>query len=77
MKGFLVRVIRYSGYDGLSESCFGMFVSKVYAIKDNMFLVYDPGDDDTSEGFRWVDFRECTSEILGYKPIVTLVREDE
>lgn len=78
MKDFFVTVLRYAEHADGSASLFGEYISKVYDIKDNMFLVYDGGSDTIPEqGFRWVDFRDCTNELYGYRPIVTLVREDE
>lgn len=48
---FKVKVIRY-GESGGSRSYDGWFISDVYAIDGNNFLVYD----DENGFFEWVDF---------------------
>lgn len=53
---FSVLVHRYWA-DSMSELWDGDFVSKVYAIKGNKFLVYDD-----EAGFIWVDYTETIPE---------------
>lgn len=79
---FEVIVTRY--YDhGLSQCWNGMFISKVYAIRGNEFLVYDGGDMlDNPQGFMWVDFTEMipqcgASEEAPLVPKVELHEEKE
>lgn len=84
---FTVKVTRY--YEGRLHRCYdGFFFSKVYAIKKNEFLVYDPGDDNNDAGFRWVDFTQkmlpigvhpkridCSDYDGIYSPCVELAEE--
>lgn len=57
----VVKVTRYWG-SGASHGHDGYFVSKVYAIEGDKFLVYDNGegraDHLEAHGFEWVDFTE-------------------
>jgi len=78
---FEVLVTRY--YDGKYPSWNGMFISKVYAVRGNEFLVYDGGDMlDSPQGFMWVDFTEmipecCAREDAPLVPKVTLHEVEE
>lgn len=78
---FEVLVTRY--HDGISRCWNGMFISKVYAIRGNEFLVYDGGDMlDSPKGFMWVDFTEMipqcgASEEAPLVPKVELHEEKE
>ena len=84
-----VKVIRHSEWGNGSKAFYGFFVSKVYAIRGNEFLVYDDGenscldidnDGGTDEGFCWVDFTERVEDITakrcrnsGEFPIIPVV----
>ena len=78
---FEVLVTRF--YDGEYPSWEGMFISKVYAIRGNEFLVYDGGDMiDNPQGFEWVDFTkmipQCGArEDAPYVPMVELYERKE
>lgn len=64
-KPFKVVVQRYHK-DNYSELYNGFFISEVYAIKENQFLVYDDGDysaDLEPFGFMWVDFTEYIPDL--------------
>ena len=56
-----VRVLRFYE-DDKGQSMFGYFVSKVYAINECEFLVYDDGDYDNPGGFEWVNFLETYTD---------------
>lgn len=66
---FMVKVVRYCECEDGTRIWGGWFISKVFAIRDYEFLVYDEGDEDIAGGFEWVDFTEmipdCNSEIDG------------
>lgn len=75
MKDFEVRVLRYGNH-----AMYGFYVSKVYGMRGNEFLVYDPGEDTTIEGgFEWVDFTEIVDEQAPFpnagEKVVTLFEE--
>ncbi len=53
IKDFKVKIMRYTEAGG-SRVYDGEFISPVYAIKENEFLVYD----DMNELFMWVDFTQ-------------------
>ena len=59
----------------------GSFLSEVYAIEDNRFLVWDEGDYGAIAGFCWVDFTETMqSPTRGEEwrePVVELWEEEE
>lgn len=59
----------------------GSFISEVYAIEDNRFLVWDDGDDELMAGFYWVDFTETMQSLTRgeewREPVVELWEEEE
>ena len=72
-ESFEVHVTRHSKNEDGTESYFGMFVSKVYAINGNSFLVYDPGEWDVLARFVWVDFTELMTDINDKESYVSCV----
>ena len=74
IKDFRVRVTR-------TPEGFGRYVSKVFAIKEDMFLVYDFGDnygtnEELPAHFEWVDMNEKISKHPnGYEYRVELIEE--
>lgn len=58
MTNFKVRVIRYASDSSGFKGWFGCYVSKVYAIDNGLFLVWDEGDFQTAPGFEWVNPKE-------------------
>ena len=82
---FKVCVTRHYIDRSGAESCFGMFVSRVYAIDGTDFLVWDPGELGTCAGFRWVDFTETMTSLTLYNedgerlvvPCVNLIDEED
>lgn len=78
MLPFKVSVVRHSKC-GKFESYNGIFISKVYAINDDSFLVYDPGEADIKPGFEWVNFNETMTSLNNkeeVEPVVTLYEEE-
>ena len=78
MLPFKVSVVRHSKHEKF-ESYNGIFISKVYAINDDSFLVYDPGEVDIEPGFKWVNFNETMTSLDNkeeVEPIVTLYEEE-
>ena len=76
----MVRVQRHSWNSFLKdyEPYDIPFVSKVYAINGNEYLVYDPGTYMVAPHFKWYDFTErfVPDEKTGeYKYFVTLESE--
>ena len=65
-KDFIVKVHRFFGDENGCCCWDGFYFSKVYAINQTYFLVYDNGvcsascteDDFCPDGFNWVDFTE-------------------
>ena len=59
----------------------GSFISEVYAIEDDRFLVWDCGDYGAIAGFCWVDFTETmqspTQGEEWREPVVELWEEEE
>jgi len=77
MSSFKVRIVRHYK-DQSSEMYYGVYVSDVYAINGNSFLVYDPGECDCPPGFTWVDFTETMTSLENkdkIEPVVTLYEE--
>lgn len=72
---FIVKVYR-AWEDNFKWNYDGWFYSKVYAIKDNSFLVYDNGElsaADKEPLFTWVNFDEYFEDLDGeFKSIVEL-----
>lgn len=59
-----VKVTRYSEDDAGGCVYDGVFLSKVYAIDGNRFLVWDSGDcRGVPPGFCWVDFTETMEPL--------------
>ena len=78
MLPFKVSVVRHSKH-GKFESYNGIFISKVYAINDDLFLVYDPGEADIEPGFKWINFNETMTSLNNkeeVEPVVTLYEEE-
>lgn len=69
--------------DEKSQLLDGWFISKVYAVQDSQFLVYDDGAlsayDEYCKGFMWVDFTDTWTENFpdGRKRPVVELWEDE
>ena len=100
MRDFYVEVTRVGNGEDFTEeeaqsdafferakcglSWHGRYVSKVYAIDRDRFLVYDPGNGDyIGEGFEWVDFTRLMVPCCSYfdeetklERIVKLFEED-
>lgn len=88
MNDFYVKVHRFYQDDTMVER-YGWFISKVYAIRKNKFLVYDNGENDESckdfskivhrpVGFTWVDFTETIrvpDSFMSYELSVELFDE--
>ena len=84
-----VRVTRHSGNSAkeVFECWYGVYVSKVYAIDGDKFLVYDPGDYQSEEGFDWVSIYDTMHDPGGpmydedgherIERCVTLVEDDD
>lgn len=68
ISNFKVKVYRYWKDDSGCEGHDGFFISRVFAVNENKFLVYDNGEfsacffddeeDSAPDGFVWVDFTE-------------------
>ena len=83
MKDFKVKVYRVYE-DSSSQTLDGWFFSKVYAVNECQFLVYDDGfgsaNDEYYGGFEWVNFTELFSNPFpdGHKrPVVELWEDEE
>jgi hypothetical protein len=79
MLPFKVSVTRYYKDNSSMEHYNGIFISKVYAINNDSFLVYDPGDYNCPAGFVWVDFNEVMTSLNNkeeVEPVVTLYEEE-
>ena len=62
---FIVKVYR-AWEDNFKWNYDGWFYSKVYAIKDNSFLVYDNGENSASDYngyFKWVNFTDTFEDL--------------
>jgi len=75
---FKVVVQRYWCNEIGCSSYDGFFISKVYAIDGNEFLVYDDGDyssePDIPGGFTWVDFTETVPDINNEERVILKVQ---
>lgn len=79
---FRVKVTRYHEEKGHPVYS-GIYVSKVYAIDGNSFLVWDPGDWLEPCGFTWVNFTEMMIPMGATyfdeerTPVVELVEDED
>lgn len=85
---FVVQVSRYQEDNSGMQIRDGWFYSKVFAIQDRYFLVYDDGSFSMNygteyggeNGFEWVDFTEMIPKNApeqGYEPKVRLYKEKQ
>lgn len=74
---FRVKVREFSESETGGKKYYGEYISKVYAINEDHFLVWDPGDYEAPGGFTWVDFTETIFigereiEIDGFGKVTT------
>lgn len=83
-KRFKVKVYRCWGNDEEGYSYDGWFVSDVFAISSNNFLVYDNGEGSSDlkpQGFIWVDYLDvipdCSDNCKTMIPRVELLADQE